>query len=103
MKYEFIFSFSYFPEEPMAKHNRLKAVVAERGQVTIPKRIRDTLGLMPGAILTFELSGNKITISKEVPTDPIAGLFGCLKGTTPYTSTDAYIKEIRGAADTAKK
>jgi antitoxin PrlF len=32
----------------------MKAVVAERGQVTIPKRLRDRLGIRPGTVLEFQ-------------------------------------------------
>jgi AbrB family looped-hinge helix DNA binding protein len=31
----------------------MKATVAERGQVTIPKALRDRLGVKPGTILQF--------------------------------------------------
>lgn len=83
----------------MTKRNELKAVVAERGQVTIPKLIRDRLGLVPGAVLTFELKGSKIIVTKQIVGDPVSSVYGCLKGATAYTSTDAYINAIRGVAE----
>ena len=38
--------------------------VTEKGQVTIPKRIRDAAGVHPGSEVTFELEAGKIVISK---------------------------------------
>ena len=31
----------------------MKAVVSEKGQVTIPKTLRDRLGIRPGQVLDF--------------------------------------------------
>lgn len=82
----------------MSLRKRLKATIAERGQVTIPKVLRDKLGLAPGVVVNFELQDNKIVVSKELTEDPFAGVYGCLRGATQYASTDEYIKEIRGEA-----
>lgn len=42
------------------------ATITSKGQVTIPKRIRDQFGLEPGDILSFDIeSGDKITIRPE--------------------------------------
>ena len=35
-------------------HLGMKTTVSEKGQITIPKRLRDRLGLRPGTILDFE-------------------------------------------------
>lgn len=83
----------------MKQTNTARAVVAERGQVTIPKVIRDKLGIRPGVVLNFELRDNTIIVSKDLTSDPIASIYGCLKGATGYASTDEYLKEIRGAAE----
>lgn len=83
----------------MTKRNELKAVVAERGQITIPKQIRDKLGIEAGAVLRFEMKDRKIVVSKDIAEDSIARVIGILKGKTPYTSTDDYINEIRGRSE----
>lgn len=42
------------------------ATITSKGQVTIPKKIRDQLGLQTGDVLSFEIEcGNKITIRPE--------------------------------------
>ncbi|MBY9005395.1 MAG: AbrB/MazE/SpoVT family DNA-binding domain-containing protein [Candidatus Lokiarchaeota archaeon] len=39
--------------------------ISEKGQITIPKEIRDKLGIMQGDRLIFDLKGNKIIIRKS--------------------------------------
>ena len=39
--------------------------VSEKGQVTIPKHIRDELGIGTGTTITFERSGDTIVIRKS--------------------------------------
>ena len=39
--------------------------VSSKGRITIPKAIRNALNLSEGAMLTIELSGPKIILSKE--------------------------------------
>jgi antitoxin PrlF len=38
----------------------MKAVVTERGQVTIPKRLRERLGIGPGTVLEFWEEADKL-------------------------------------------
>jgi len=38
--------------------------VSPKGQVVIPKRIRDALGLKPGVDVTIEVRGEEIVISR---------------------------------------
>lgn len=39
--------------------------VSSKGQISIPKQVRDALNLMPGTKLTLEVSGHIIKLSKE--------------------------------------
>ena len=36
----------------------MEATVAERGQITLPKQVRDALGLSKGTKLTIEIEGS---------------------------------------------
>ncbi len=38
-------------------------LVTEKGQVTIPKHIRDAAGVVPGSEVSFSLDGGKIVIT----------------------------------------
>jgi len=72
-----------------------KAKVAERGQVTIPKALRDRLGIQPGTLLEFSAEEGRLVAVKAEPlnaVDRIYGKFG--RG----RRTDDVITEIRGEA-----
>ncbi len=44
----------------------MEATVAERGQITLPKAVRDALGLTKGSKLKVELEGGRIVLRKDV-------------------------------------
>ncbi len=44
----------------------MEATVAERGQITLPKPVRDALGLTKGTLLKVELDGSRIILRKSV-------------------------------------
>ncbi|MDX1251240.1 MAG: AbrB/MazE/SpoVT family DNA-binding domain-containing protein [Gammaproteobacteria bacterium] len=69
----------------------MKAVVAERGQVTIPKSLREKLGIRPGTILDFEVENGRLVARKKA-LDPVSAVIGCL----PQGNTDDLIAELRG-------
>ncbi len=71
----------------------MRAVVSEKGQVTIPKRLRDRLGIRPGQLLDFDEEGGNLVARKAAVQDPVDAVFGIvdLGGTT-----DAFIAAIRG-------
>jgi AbrB family looped-hinge helix DNA binding protein len=73
----------------------MKTIVAERGQVTIPKILREKLGIRPGAVLDFQIQNGKLVATKVTSTDPIEQVYGCF-GTS--LSTDTLLKELRDKA-----
>ena len=44
----------------------MEVTVAERGQITLPKSVRDALGLTKGSTLKVELDGGRIILKKSV-------------------------------------
>jgi AbrB family looped-hinge helix DNA binding protein len=71
----------------------LKSRVAERGQVVIPKPLRDRLGVRPGTLLEFtEERGRLIAVKANQPS-PTQRVWGCLG---KNFDTDAFISQIRG-------
>ena len=44
----------------------MEATVAERGQITLPKAVRDALGLTKGTKLKVELIDGRIVLRKDV-------------------------------------
>jgi len=56
-----------------------------KGQVVIPKFIRDRLGLTPGRKLAVEVRDDKDIVLHPLPKNPIDALCGILKGEGPST------------------
>ncbi|MGH7722296.1 MAG: AbrB/MazE/SpoVT family DNA-binding domain-containing protein [Candidatus Dormibacteria bacterium] len=73
----------------------MKATVSEKGQVTIPKRLRERLGIRPGAVLEFRDEGASLVATKVVERDPVDAVYGIL----PPVRTDELIDRLRGAPD----
>ena len=72
----------------------MKATIAERGQVTIPKALRKKLGIKPGAVLDFHDENGRLVAVKATVTDPVEQVYGILKS---GKKTDALMKALRGA------
>lgn len=73
------------------------SAVGERGQVTIPKRIRDQLGLTKGIEVEFEVLPDGVKVTKR-PAKPsrFAKYKGYLKDRWVIGDIDQYLKESRG-------
>jgi len=54
----------------------MNCTVSEKGQVTIPKAIRDSLGLKIGTILNFHEENGKIVAEKVIALDPVTAWQG---------------------------
>ncbi len=72
----------------------MKTVVSEKGQVTIPKQIRDELGLVAGTTLHFKAENGNLVAVKHVSEDVFSKWRG--KGKLPGgVSVDKYLADIR--------
>ena len=74
----------------------MDATVAERGQITLPKAVRDALGLVKGTKLKIELDGSRIILRKDV-NDALSKLRGKYQ-LDGFASTDDAMRAIRGRA-----
>lgn len=72
----------------------MEATVAERGQITLPKAVRDALGLTKGTVLKVELDGGRIILRKNVD-DAISRARGKFK-LDGFESVDVAVKTVRG-------
>ena len=72
----------------------MEATVAERGQITLPKAVRDALGLTKGTTLKVELDGGRIILRKNVD-DAISRARGKFKIVGGLSVDDA-LHESRG-------
>jgi AbrB family looped-hinge helix DNA binding protein len=73
----------------------MRSIVSERGQVTIPQPLRESLGLRPGAVLDFTLEQGRLVAVKEVAGDPVEAVRGCLGG---GRKTGEFLAALRGEA-----
>ena len=62
----------------MKMDESMKARVTKRGQVTIPKPLRERLGVKPGAMLEFSEEGGRLIVVKSESVDPVSTVYGCL-------------------------
>ena len=73
--------------------------IGERGQVTIPKEIRDKFGLGPATEVEFRVVGGSIVLKKAPNKLNLAKWKGHCRGSFAklgYSSVDKFIEDIRG-------
>lgn len=72
----------------------MNSILSEKGQITIPKRLREDLGLVPGTVLDF-FEENGCLVARRVEGEaPIRNWRG--RGRLPKgKSVDAYIRNAR--------
>jgi AbrB family looped-hinge helix DNA binding protein len=69
-----------------------KARITVHGRVTIPKRLRERLGLKPGTVLEFSEGRGRLIAVKSADADPVTGVLGCLGD---KIDTDAVMAGLR--------
>jgi len=72
----------------------LTARVTSKGQITIPKKVRDKLGVRSGEDIGFEEKGGVFYISKVMKESPFDKWVGKLKK-HGGKKTDAIIRDLR--------
>ena len=73
----------------------ITARVTSKGQVTIPKAVREKLGVHPGEDIGFEEKGDLLVVSKVVTKSPFDKWVGKLRHLKGQRSDDL-LKETRG-------
>ena len=70
----------------------MKSVVSEKGQVTIPKALRERLGIRAGQVIDFRDEGGLLVGSKVIE-DPVERIYGIVKESR---SSDEIVRDLRG-------
>ena len=71
------------------------AKVTSKGQVTLPKEVRDSMGISPGEEVEFQQEDDGYLLKKKVRRSPFDRFVGYLKK-KKGESPDKIIKELRG-------
>ena len=74
----------------------MRAKVSSRGQITIPKELRERVGIEPGQELELRLEGERIVVDKAGERGVFAQVTGILR---TDRSTDELMAELRGEPD----
>lgn len=75
------------------------ATVTSKGQITLPKAVRDALGLQPGAEVEFRIDGTEAILRRRVPEEAFTRWRGALRrrdGANGEQRTDDLMRELRG-------
>ncbi|NGZ29514.1 MAG: AbrB/MazE/SpoVT family DNA-binding domain-containing protein [Magnetococcales bacterium] len=71
--------------------------VTRKGQVTIPKLVRERLGITPGCAVVFEMEADGRIVLRKADADPLVSRFAALRGRAgPGLSTDEIMALTRG-------
>jgi antitoxin PrlF len=71
--------------------------VSEKGQVTIPKPMRERLGIRAGEAVEFREERGRLILEKAMARDALDELYGVLD---LGRGTDEFVKDLRGEPDT---
>ena len=80
----------------------IKGQVTSKGQVTIPKELRDRLGIEPGEQVDFTASEDGIRLRKVVDRGKQRRALGCLKRELEGRAVPDLLKELRGPVELPK-
>jgi len=72
------------------------ATVTRKGQVTLPKNVRDALGIEPGTEVEFDVEEGRVLMRKRVPMEVLSEWEGRLRGKLVGASVDETMEIMRG-------
>jgi antitoxin PrlF len=75
---------------------RMRSTVSEKGQITVPKPLRERLGIRAGDQLDLTEEDGTLVARKTIASDPVAAAYGILDTQVP---TDERLRALRGTPD----
>ena len=76
----------------------VESTITSKGQTTLPKSVREALGVRPGDRVRYVVSGDEVRI---LPVRPLARLFGALKHDGPPVTLEDMERVIAEGAGEA--
>jgi antitoxin PrlF len=77
----------------------MKALVTARGQVTIPKPLRDQFGISPGQVIDFVADEDGIRLRKVVDRNRRESIIGCWREELAGRTVAELMDELRGPVE----
>jgi antitoxin PrlF len=74
----------------------MHSTISEKGQITVPKPLRDRLGIRAGDRLEFTEGHGGLVVRKAAGRDPVEAVYGIL---SLGESTDDTLRTLRGDPD----
>lgn len=74
----------------------MASTISEKGQVTVPKPLRERLGIRPGDQLEFSEEHGRLVARKVSERNPVEAVYGILE---LEQSADELLRDLRGEAD----
>lgn len=77
----------------------MKALVTTKGQVTIPKELREKFGIEPGSQIDFIAGTDGIRLRKVIDRTKRLAVLGCLKKELAGRSVNELLDDLRGRVE----
>ncbi len=73
------------------------ATVTRKGQITLPRAVREALGLEAGSEVDFEIASDGVRLRRRVSRANLEKWVGCLPPTGDLADVDALMDDLRNA------
>ncbi|OLV17789.1 AbrB/MazE/SpoVT family DNA-binding domain-containing protein [Deinococcus marmoris] len=84
---------------PTSSKTTVHGTVTSKGQITLPKTVRDYLGIKPGSRLEFVLEDGSVSVRNSAPAaDPLQAWFGTMTLPEGQTAT-GWVRDLRDQND----
>lgn len=77
----------------------MKALVTTKGQVTIPKELREKFGIEPGSQVDFTAGTDGIRLRKVIDRTKRLAILGCLRKELAGRSVNELLDDLRGQVE----
>lgn len=81
----------------------MNSLVTSKGQVTIPKELRDRFGIKPGALVDFTPTDSGIRLRKVVDRRQRSKVLGCLKEELKGHTVAGLLNDLRGPVELPRR